>query len=82
MPASCAPPRPARTLRLALMAALVGVAIMPQAGCYRKVVNSRGIGADSTKLRSEHEGRQPKAITTQSRREIRRTTPAHEREKP
>lgn len=56
--------------------------IVPSSGCYRKVVNSRGIGASSSQLRSEHEGRQPGAITTQSRRETRRTTPARERERP
>lgn len=56
--------------------------LVPSGGCYRKVVNSRGIGADSGKLRSEHESRPLKAITTETRLEPRDVTPARKRSSP
>ena len=65
-----------------LAMALLGLLAVPSAGCYRKVVNSRGIGADSTKLRSSHEQRPLDFITTETRREDRDVRPARERERP
>lgn len=66
----------------AALAALIGTALT-QAGCYKRVVNARGIGADSSKLRSEYE-REPVhyRTTTESRREPREVRPARDREKP
>lgn len=58
------------------------LAVVPLGGCYRKVVNARGLGADSTKLRSEHESRPLEAITTETRRDSRDPTPARKRDAP
>lgn len=65
-------------LVLAVGAALVG----PSSGCYRKVVGAKGIGADSSKLRSEYESRPLDFITTETRTDDREVRSARERERP
>lgn len=69
-----------------IRASIVGLAtaglLCAAGGCYRKVVDARGIGADSTKLRSEYESRPLDFMTTTSRRDNREVRPARERERP
>jgi hypothetical protein len=65
----------------AALAAIIGTALT-QAGCYKRVVNARGIGADSSKLRSEYESQPMDFITTETRREDREVRSARDREKP
>ncbi|GIW74041.1 MAG: hypothetical protein KatS3mg103_0563 [Phycisphaerales bacterium] len=64
-----------------LSLACVLAAALP-AGCYRKIVDARGIGAQSTKLRSSYEDRPQGPITTRTRSHDRETRPARERERP
>lgn len=72
----------ARAIRVSILT-LAAVAIVGSAGgCYRKVVDSRGIGADSTELRSEYESRPLDFMTTENRRDKREVRPARERERP
>ncbi len=71
-----------RIIRVLLVASATGVLACAAGGCYRKVVSSRGIGADSTKLRSEYEHRPLDFMTTESRRERRDARPARERQRP
>lgn len=72
----------ARAIRLSILT-LAAVAIAGAAGgCYSRVVDSRGIGADSTKLRREHESRPLDFMTTENRRDKRDVRPARERERP
>ena len=74
--------RTRRLLRASLLVVAAGALLAPTAGCYRKVVNARGIGADSAKLRSEHESRPMDFITTETRRDDREVRSARERERP
>ena len=70
------------TLRAAVLVAACAVLVLPSAGCYRKVVNAKGLGADSAKLRSEYE-HQPAHYTTQKKtRDTREVRPARERDTP
>jgi|GEM_PF-4234762 len=75
-----------RTTTKALTTAVVlvacGTTVLGTGGCYKRVVNARGIGADSSKLRSEYE-REPVHYRTnsESRRESREVRSAREREK-
>ena len=65
----------------AAIAALIGVVVLASSsGCYRKVVDARGLGADSGKLRREYERRPMDLITTETRREKRDYRPARDRE--
>lgn len=59
--------------------ALIVGAVLPMSGCYRRVVDARGLGADSTKLRSEYEREPLDFITTETRRETRDVRPARDR---
>jgi hypothetical protein len=71
-----------RLLTATALLAVFGTLALASGGCYRKVVDSRGLGADSTKLRSEYE-HQPAHYTTQrTYRDNREVRPAREREKP
>lgn len=73
--------RATRALTTATLLAACGTLALSAGGCYRKVVNSRGIGADSTKLRSEYESQPLDFMTTKSRRDNREVRSAREREK-
>ena len=72
--------RAGRTLIGTAVFSLVAATMLPAAGCYRRVVDARGLGADSTKLRSEleHEPAHYRTIT-ETRRETREVRPARER---
>lgn len=74
--------RNTRALTVAALLAAMGTLALASGGCYRKVVDSRGIGADSVKLRSEHESQPLDFITTETRRDKRDVRPARERERP
>lgn len=71
-----------RIIKGSILTATAGVLALGAGGCYRKVVDSRGIGADSTKLRSEYESQPLDFMTTESRRDKREVRPARERERP
>ncbi len=72
-----------KALTIAVLLTASGTLVLATGGCYKRVVNARGIGADSSKLRSEYE-REPAhyVTTTESRRESRDVRPARDREKP
>ncbi|UYV13403.1 MAG: hypothetical protein NCW75_03750 [Phycisphaera sp.] len=70
-----------RALTTPALLAACGALALGMGGCYRKVVDSRGIGADSVKLRSEYESRPLDFMTTENRRDKREVRSAREREK-
>jgi len=70
------------TARVALAFLLIFAAALPAAGCYRRVVDAKGIGADSTKLRNEYESQPLDFITTETRKDDREVRSARERERP
>ncbi|MFI4915320.1 MAG: hypothetical protein ACIAS6_02290 [Phycisphaerales bacterium JB060] len=72
----------ARAIRYSILSLIAVTIVGSVGGCYRKVVDSRGIGADSTKLRSEYESRPLDFMTTENRRDKREVRPARERERP
>lgn len=71
-----------RALTKAAVVAACGTLVLGTGGCYKRVVDARGIGADSSKLRSEYE-REPVHYRTnsESRRGSREVRSAREREK-
>lgn len=71
-----------RLIRASILTAAAAMLAFGAGGCYRKVVDSRGIGADSVKLRSEYESQPLDFMTTESRRDKREVRPARERERP
>ena len=71
-----------RFIRASILTAAAATLAFCAGGCYRKVVDSRGIGADSVKLRSEYESQPLDFMTTESRRDKREVLPARERERP
>jgi hypothetical protein len=71
-----------RVLTIAALSIAGTTLAVGSTGCYRKVVDSRGIGADSTKLRSEYENQPLDFMTTENRRDKREVRPARERERP
>jgi len=66
--------------RSSILASICLVAVLASSGCYRRVVDARGLGADSGKLRREHESQPLDFITTETRREKRDVRPARDRE--
>lgn len=70
-----------RALTTTALLAACGTLALTSGGCYRKVVDSRGIGADSVKLRGQYESQPLDFMTTSSRRDKREVRSAREREK-
>ncbi len=70
-----------KALTNAAMLAVCGTLAVSAGGCYRKVVDSRGIGSDSAKLRRQHESQPLDFITTENRVDDRKVRSAREREK-
>ncbi len=69
-----------RLIRASILTAAAATLALGAGGCYRKVVDSRGIGADSQKLRSEYE-REPIHYRkiNETRRSERDVRPARDR---
>lgn len=70
-----------KIITTAAMLLVFGTLVLTSGGCYRKVVDSRGIGSDSAKLRRSHESQPLDFITTENRVDNRKVRSAREREK-
>lgn len=69
-----------RLIRVSILISAAGALAFGSGGCYKRVVDSRGLGADSTKLRSEYE-REPVHYRkiNETRRTDRDVRPARDR---